>query len=83
MVFGSYVLIYFTILYTRRRLGIVTNEMMDVPKWRFAIIGFLEALGVATGMAAAAMLPGPVIPILNQVFWFYDYLLAHLFSWGC
>lgn len=49
----GYVLIYFTILYTRRRLGIVTNEMMDVPKWRFAIIGFLEALGVATGMAAA------------------------------
>ncbi|CAD5328923.1 unnamed protein product [Arabidopsis thaliana] len=70
----GYVLIYFTILYTRRRLGIVTNEMMDVPKWRFAIIGFLEALGVATGMAAAAMLPGPVIKfesgrrfLLNQI----------------
>lgn len=55
MVFGSYVLIYFTILYTRRRLGIVTNEMMAVPKWRFAIIGFLEAIGVATGMAAAGI----------------------------
>jgi hypothetical protein len=34
-------------------------------------------------LSVAAMLPGPVIPILNQVFWFYDYLLAHLFSWGC
>lgn len=51
----SYVFIYFTILYTRRRLGIVTNEMMAVPKWRFAIIGFLEAIGVATGMAAAGI----------------------------
>lgn len=78
MVFGSYVLIYFTILYTRRRLGIVTNEMMDVPKWRFAIIGFLEALGVATGMAAAAMLPGPVIPILNQTYLVWQLLFALL-----
>ena len=30
--------------------------MLSVPKWRFAIIGFLEALGVATGMAAAGRL---------------------------
>jgi drug/metabolite transporter (DMT)-like permease len=74
----GYVLIYFTILYTRRRLGIVTNEMMDVPKWRFAIIGFLEALGVATGMAAAAMLPGPVIPILNQTYLVWQLLFALL-----
>ncbi|EOA16684.1 hypothetical protein CARUB_v10004876mg [Capsella rubella] len=77
MTFG-YVLIYFTILYTRRRLGIVTNEMMGVPKWRFAIIGFLEALGLATGMAAAAMLPGPVIPILNQTFLVWQLLFALL-----
>ena len=52
----SYVLIYFTILYSRRRLGIVTDEMLSVPKGRFAIIGFLEAVGVATGMAAAGRL---------------------------
>ena len=45
-------LIYFTILYSRRRLGIVTDEMLSVPKWRFAIIGFLEAVGVATGPLA-------------------------------
>ncbi|KAL1222515.1 Protein CLT2 [Cardamine amara subsp. amara] len=74
----GYVVIYFTILYMRRRLGIVTNEMMGVPKWRFAIIGFLEALGVATGMAAAAMLPGPVIPILNQTFLVWQLLFAIL-----
>ncbi|CAF2071428.1 hypothetical protein Bca4012_087968 [Brassica carinata] len=77
MTFG-YVLIYFTILYSRRRLGIVTDEMLSVPKWRFAIIGFLEALGVATGMAAAAMLPGPVIPILNQSFLVWQLLFALL-----
>ncbi|KAH0902161.1 hypothetical protein HID58_041664 [Brassica napus] len=77
MTFG-YVLIYFTILYSRRRLGIVTDEMLSVPKWRFAIIGFLEALGVATGMAAAAMLPGPVIPILNQSFLVWQLLFAVL-----
>ncbi|XP_010542173.1 PREDICTED: protein CLT2, chloroplastic isoform X1 [Tarenaya hassleriana] len=64
----GYVLIYFTVLYVRYHLGIVTREMIAVPKWRFAIIGFLEALGVATGMASAAVLPGPVIPILNQTF---------------
>ncbi|CAN8325776.1 unnamed protein product [Cochlearia groenlandica] len=74
----GYVLIYFTILFTRRRLGIVTNEMMSVPKWRFAIIGFLEALGVATGMSAAAMLPGPVIPLLNQTFLVWQLLFAFL-----
>lgn len=106
----------------RSRLGIVTREMLSVPKWRFPIIGFLEALGVATGMAAAgiypfyslrarhggnfnifanckvtyqviglslaAMLPGPVIPILNQVFRFSfslgggEYLNSCLFMFG-
>ncbi|KFK29005.1 hypothetical protein AALP_AA7G076900 [Arabis alpina] len=74
----GYVLIYFSILYMRCKLGIVTYEMMQVPKWRFAIIGFLEALGVATGMAAAAMLPGPVIPILNQTFLVWQLLFALL-----
>ncbi|CAH2078074.1 unnamed protein product [Thlaspi arvense] len=74
----GYVLIYFTILFTRCRLGIVTREMMSIPKWRFAVIGFLEALGVATGMAAAAMLPGPVIPILNQTYLVWQLLFAVL-----
>ncbi|CAD5328924.1 unnamed protein product [Arabidopsis thaliana] len=78
----GYVLIYFTILYTRRRLGIVTNEMMDVPKWRFAIIGFLEALGVATGMAAAAMLPGPVIKFESGGFCLTKLLVVSLWLWG-
>ncbi|XVF39669.1 hypothetical protein PTKIN_Ptkin01aG0051800 [Pterospermum kingtungense] len=64
----GYVVIYFSILFMRYRAGIVTNEMLALPKSRFAAIGILEALGVASGMASAAMLPGPAIPILNQTF---------------
>lgn len=51
-VWRRYVVIYFTILYIRYRLGIVTDEMLAIPKWRFLVIGFLEALGLASGMAA-------------------------------
>ncbi|XP_061988682.1 protein CLT2, chloroplastic-like [Rosa rugosa] len=64
----GYVVIYFSILYIRYRSGIVTDEMLRLPKLRFVAIGALEALGVASGMAAAAMLPGPAIPILSQTF---------------
>ncbi|KAJ4795783.1 CRT (chloroquine-resistance transporter)-like transporter 2 [Rhynchospora pubera] len=64
----GYVAVYFTVLYLRYRSGIVTREMLALPKSRFAAIGFLEAIGVASGMASAAMLPGPAIPILNQSF---------------
>ncbi|GMY07739.1 protein CLT2, chloroplastic isoform X1 [Fagus crenata] len=64
----GYVAIYFSILYMRYRAGIVTDEMLALPKWRFMAIGVLEALGVATGMSAGAMLPGPAIPILSQTF---------------
>ncbi|KAL6184546.1 hypothetical protein ACLB2K_045947 [Fragaria x ananassa] len=64
----GYVVIYFSILYVRYRSGIVTDEMLRLPKSRFVAIGALEALGVASGMAAAAMLPGPAIPILSQTF---------------
>ncbi|CAL8997568.1 unnamed protein product [Prunus brigantina] len=64
----GYVIIYFSILFARYRSGIVTDEMIGLPKSRFVAIGALEALGVASGMAAAAMLPGPAIPILSQTF---------------
>ncbi|KAL7583711.1 hypothetical protein Lser_V15G44671 [Lactuca serriola] len=83
----GYVAIYFSILYIRHRAGIVTDEMMILPKWRFAVIGMLEALGVVAGMYAAAMLPGPAIPILNQTFllWqlgFSALLLGRRYSWN-
>uniref|UniRef100_A0A0A9DN97 Uncharacterized protein n=1 Tax=Arundo donax TaxID=35708 RepID=A0A0A9DN97_ARUDO len=63
----GYVLVYFSILFIRYRAGIVTREMLALPKSQFMLIGLLEALGVASGMAAAAMLPGPSIPVLSQV----------------
>ncbi|XP_057425275.1 protein CLT2, chloroplastic isoform X2 [Lotus japonicus] len=74
----GYVAVYFSILYIRYRLGIVTNEMLAIPKWRFLIIGFLEALGVASGMSAAVMLPGPVIPILNQTYLVWQLMFSTL-----
>ena len=46
-------LIYFSILFIRYRARIVTDEMLGLPKLRFAAIGVLEALGVASGMASA------------------------------
>ncbi|XP_058081218.1 protein CLT2, chloroplastic isoform X1 [Magnolia sinica] len=64
----GYVIIYFSILYFRNRAGVVTKEMLDLPKSSFMSIGILEALGVAAGMSAGAMLPGPAIPILSQTF---------------
>lgn len=45
-------MIYFPILFARRRMGIVTDDMLRLPKWRFVAIGFLEASGLAVGMAA-------------------------------
>ncbi|AQL09037.1 Protein CLT2 chloroplastic [Zea mays] len=68
----GYVLVYFSILFIRFRAGIVTREMLALPKPQFMLIGLLEALGAASGMAAAAMLPGPSIPVLSQEFVFID-----------
>ncbi|CAO2826288.1 unnamed protein product [Amaranthus hypochondriacus] len=74
----GYVVIYFAVLFIRHRIGIVTNEMLAIPKLRFVIIGLLEALGLATGMASAAMIPGPVIPILHQTFLVWQLLLSFI-----
>ncbi|OIT40625.1 protein clt2, chloroplastic [Nicotiana attenuata] len=72
----GYLAIYLSILYARYRAGIVTNEMVAYPKSRFLLIGFLEALGVISGMYAGAMLPGPAIPILNQTFLVWQLALS-------
>jgi hypothetical protein len=45
--------VYFSILFIRFRAGIVTREMLALPKAQFMLIGLLEALGVASGMASA------------------------------
>lgn len=57
-------LIYFSILVVRYRSGVVTDEMIGIPKSRFAAIGALEALGVASGMAAAGTI------LFSLLFWF-------------
>jgi hypothetical protein len=64
----AYVFAYSSILLLRYRAGIVTKEMLAIPKGKFVAIGALEALGLAMGMASAALLPGATIPVLAQVF---------------
>lgn len=72
----GYVAIYFSILLLRYSAGIVTKEMLLLPKTSFVLIGILEALGVAAGMSAGAMLPGPAIPILSQTFLVWQLLFS-------
>ncbi|KAF7071198.1 hypothetical protein CFC21_076581 [Triticum aestivum] len=74
----GYVGVYFSILYVRYRAGVVTRDMLALPKIRFAVIGLLEALGVAAGMSAGAMLPGPAIPILSQSFLVWQLIFSVL-----
>lgn len=50
--FYRYVLVYFSILSLRYNAGIVTDEMLSLPKTPYVAVGLLEALGAATGMAA-------------------------------
>ncbi|KAJ1384101.1 Chloroquine-resistance transporter-like [Sesbania bispinosa] len=75
----GYVIVYFSILYIRYRAGIVTDEMLSMPKTPFLVVGLLEALGAATGMAAGAMLSGASIPILSQTFLVWQILLSIIF----
>lgn len=49
-------LVYFSILYCRYQAGIVTDEMLSLPKTPFLAVGLLEALGAACGMAAGGEL---------------------------
>ncbi|RLN29150.1 uncharacterized protein C2845_PM05G16630 [Panicum miliaceum] len=74
----GYVAVYFSILYARYRAGAVTRDMLALPKSRFVAIGLLEALGVASGMSAGAMLPGPAIPILSQSFLVWQLIFSAL-----
>ena len=39
-------------MYIRHHAGIVTDEMLHMPKTPYVVIGVLEALAAATGMAA-------------------------------
>ncbi|WCJ28848.1 CRT (chloroquine-resistance transporter)-like transporter 3 [Euphorbia peplus] len=75
----GYVIVYFSILYIRHNAGIVTDEMLAMPKAPFVLVGLLEALGAAAGMAAAAILSGASIPVLSQTFLVWQILLSIVF----
>ncbi|BBH02366.1 Chloroquine-resistance transporter-like transporter 1 [Prunus dulcis] len=74
-----YVIVYFSVLYLRYRAGIVTDEMLSMPKAPFLAVGLLEALGAVTGMAAGAILSGASIPVLSQTFLVWQILLSIIF----
>ncbi|KAL6853909.1 hypothetical protein ACP4OV_019938 [Aristida adscensionis] len=75
----GYVVIYFSILYLRYQAGIVTDEMLSLPKKPFLAVGLLEALAAAAGMAAGAVLSGASIPILSQTYLVWQLLLSAIF----
>ncbi|KAF6140441.1 hypothetical protein GIB67_030522 [Kingdonia uniflora] len=74
-----YLLVYFSILYFRYLAGIVTDEMLLLPKGPYLAVGFLEAIAAASGMAAGANLSGATIPILSQTFLVWQLLLSVIF----
>ncbi|XP_022152999.1 protein CLT1, chloroplastic, partial [Momordica charantia] len=75
----GYLIVYFSILYLRYHAGVVTDEMLSMPKGPYLVAGLLEALGAATGMAAAAILSGASIPILSQTFLVWQIILSIIF----
>ncbi|KAG7555820.1 Chloroquine-resistance transporter-like [Arabidopsis suecica] len=75
----GYVAVYFSILYFRFRAGIVTKEMLSVPKLPFLIVGVLESLALAAGMAAASNLSGPSTTVLSQTFLIWQILFSIIF----
>jgi hypothetical protein len=52
-------------MYIRHRAGIVTDEMLSLPKTPFVVIGLLEALAAATGMAAGGNLRVEWLKLMN------------------
>ncbi|CAN1250428.1 Protein CLT3, chloroplastic [Linum perenne] len=75
----GYVLVYFTILHFRHQAGIITNGMLSLPKGPFILVGILEALGAASGMAAGVNLSGASIPVLSQTFLVWQILMSSVF----
>ena len=49
-----YVVVYFSILYIRHRAGVVTKEMLSLPRAPYLVVGLLEALAGVSGMAATS-----------------------------
>ncbi|OAO92878.1 CLT3 [Arabidopsis thaliana] len=53
--------------------------MLSVPKSPFLIVGILEALAAAAGMAAAANLSGPSTTVLSQTFLVWQIFFSIIF----
>ena len=62
ILFFRYVVVYFSILYIRYHAGIVTDEMLSMPKGPFLFVGLLEAVAAATGMAAGGNIFSDLFP---------------------
>ncbi|CAI7782039.1 unnamed protein product [Closterium sp. NIES-54] len=75
----GYVAVYSVILLARTSLNIVTPDMLTLPKRPFMLMGLLEAAGLASGMMAAAHMPGVLIPVLSQVFLVWQLTLSYVF----
>ncbi|KAA0061766.1 protein CLT1 [Cucumis melo var. makuwa] len=73
----GYVIVYFSILYLRYHAGIVTDEMLSTPKAPYIVAGLLEALGAATGMAAADS--SNYSSFCSQTFLVWQILLSTIF----
>ncbi|KAK9789740.1 hypothetical protein WJX73_001036 [Symbiochloris irregularis] len=75
----SYVLVYMTILFFRKRMGLVTSQMLQATeKQRFAFIGACEALSQVVGFLCASRLPGVVLPLLSQSMMFWQIALGRV-----
>ncbi|KAF8084134.1 hypothetical protein N665_0733s0023 [Sinapis alba] len=75
----GYVAVYYSILYFRYRAGTVTDAMLSVPKMPFLIVGVLQALAAAAGMAATANLSGPSTTVLSQTFLVWQIFFSIIF----
>ena len=75
----GYCFVYIGALALRYKAGLVSNEMLQVPRkmaGTFIAIGFIEALSSLLSFISAANLPGVVLPLLGQTVLFWQVLLA-------
>lgn len=61
----GYVIVYFYILHLRYHAGLVTDEMLSLPKSRYLAVGLLEALGAVAGMAAGELSYLATAPVIH------------------
>jgi len=62
-----YVVFYCSMLYYRRRRGIVTAAMLQIRKQPFLWIGFWDSLGDLLGNLGTSRLPGYQVPLLAKL----------------